>query len=278
MPKHSSTDRRGFLAVTGTAAMAGCLTRTTGGSTTPSIVVLSGAGLREPIEAIKAEFESRHDIAINFNFGGADTLLTQIDLNNAGDVYVPGARMYLEEAASMGDIARRGRIAYHTPVIGVQNGNPSGIDTLADLTKPGLDIALGDPGACAIGVLADRILERKQLLEAVEPNVTSRTGTVNELVVYLTQEQVDATIIWQSDLHGLDDEIDIIEIPPADNIVKTIPVGSLRYSEQLEAANRFVEFASSPAGRAVFGEFGFEIYEGKGTAKQPSTTTTHASI
>lgn len=271
-PHDSRATRRAFVASIGGAGIAsisGCIgggaprRTTTQTESADSIVVLSGAGLRKPIEEVGSRFESEKGISVDFNFAGADTLLSQIDLNQVGDVYVPGARMYIKEAKEKGYVDDWEIIAYHTPVIGVQEGNPKNVQGLGDLTNSDLDIALGDPGACAIGVLAEKILKGADLYQSVEENVAARGGTVNELVVYLTQQQVDATIIWQEKLHGLHDKIDIIEIPPEDNIVKKIPTGTLTYTDKPTAADEFVDFVASDRGRGVFNEYDFEVYTGE---------------
>ncbi len=227
---------------------------------TPSIMVYSGAGMRKPMEEIGRLFEQRYGVTVNYNYGGSNTLLSQIELTHQGDVYMPGATMYIERAKEKGFIDYEQRVAYHIPVIAVPEGNPANITSLYDLARPGVKVVLGDPKACAIGRLADRILEKNGLLDAVNANVIARTGTVNELVVYISMRTADASIIWKASLAGTEAKTDMIEIPEEQNIIKVIPIGRLRFSTSKDIAKKFVDFVTSDEGKAVFEKYGFTAY------------------
>ncbi len=227
---------------------------------TPSIMVYSGAGMRKPMEEIGRLFEQRYGVTVNYNYGGSNTLLSQIELTHQGDVYMPGATMYIERAKEKGFIDYEQRVAYHIPVIAVPEGNPANITSLYDLARPGVKVVLGDPKACAIGRLADRILEKNGLLDAVDANVIARTGTVNELVVYISMRTADASIIWKASLAGTEAKTDMIEIPEEQNIIKVIPIGRLRFSTSKDIAKKFVDFVTSDEGKAVFEKYGFTAY------------------
>ncbi|OKY78928.1 MAG: ABC-type molybdate transport system, periplasmic component [Candidatus Methanohalarchaeum thermophilum] len=224
-----------------------------------SLYVYCGAGLREPMEEVAQKFEEKHDIKVNFNFAGSNTLLSQIELNQEGDVYMPGAKYYIEQADKKGFIEKSELVIYHTPVITVPEGNPEDITSLEDLTNDGVKVVLGDPGACAIGRLSNKILEKNGIFNGTDENVVSRTATVNELVVYITQKQGEAAITWKADVHGLEEETDVVMIQEDKNLIKTCPIGSLTFSENKEAANKFVEFVSTN-GKDIFEDYGFIEY------------------
>jgi molybdate transport system substrate-binding protein len=150
-------------------------------------------------------------------------------------------------------------VAYHTPCIGVPKGNPSGITSLEDMTQEGVRVILGDPDANAIGKTAQKIIE-KNGLEAIYENVVSYSATVNEIVMQLSVNQADAAIVTIDNVYNNDD-IEIIEIPDAENIDQKIPVCTLTYSENADEAQAFVEFISSEEGKEIFKENGFKPVE-----------------
>ncbi|CAD6493867.1 MAG: Bacterial extracellular solute-binding protein [Candidatus Argoarchaeum ethanivorans] len=225
-----------------------------------SLMVYSGAGMRKPMDEIGSLFEQKHGVSVNYNYGGSNTLLSQIELIKTGDAYMPGATMYIEKAREKGFVDYEQNIAYHVPVIAVPEGNPAGVTCLNDLTKPGVKVVLGDAKAAACGKIADKILEKNEIFDAVNANVIARSATVNELVVYTCMGTTDASIIWQASLIGTEDETDIIEIPTEQNIIKVIPVGALTFSENKDYAKVFVDFVSSDEGKAVFEKHGFTAY------------------
>ncbi|MEA2004524.1 MAG: molybdate ABC transporter substrate-binding protein [archaeon] len=232
-----------------------------------SLLVYCGAGMRKPMDEIGSLFEEEHGVSVNYNYAGSNTLLSQMELTQKGDIYIPGATYYFDLAREKGLTDYEQLIAYHVPVIAVPKGNPAGITSLDDLAKPGVTVILGDSKAAAIGKLANKILEKNGLYDAVDANVIARCATVNELIVYMSMKQADASIIWR-DLVVNSEKIEIIEIPREQNIIKIIPIGTLTSSGQKDTAKKFVDFVASPAGKAIFEKHGFiaypnEKYEGE---------------
>jgi len=224
-----------------------------------SLLVYCGAGMRKPMDEIGSLFEEEYGISINYNYAGSNTLLSQMELIRKGDVYIPGATYYFDIAKEKGTTDYEQRVAYHVPVIAVPKGNPAGITSLADLAKPGVTVILGDPKAAAIGKMGDKILEKNGIYDTVANNTIARGATVNELVVYTSMNQADASIIWE-DLVVNSEKMEIVEIPREQNIIKIIPIGTLTFSEKKDAATKFVDFVGSPEGKAIFEKHGFTAY------------------
>ena len=230
-------------------------------SETPqALMVYSGAGMLKPMDEIGTLFEQKYGVTVNYNYGGSNTLLSQIELTQQGDVYMPGATMYIEKAKEKGFVDYEQLVAYHVPVIAVPEGNPANITSLNDLTKPGVKVVLGDAKAAACGKIANKILEKNGIFDAVDANVIARTATVNELVVSTCMGTADASIIWKASLVRTEKETDIIEIPKEQNIIKVIPIGTLTFSENKDMAKQFVDFVASDKGKEVFEKHGFTTY------------------
>ena len=225
-----------------------------------TIMVYSGAGMLKPMDEIGTLFEQKYGVTVNYNYGGSNTLLSQIELTQQGDVYMPGATMYIEKAKEKGFVDYEQLVAYHIPVIAVPEGNPANITSLNDLAKPGVKVVLGDAKAAACGKIANKILEKNGIFDAVDANVIARTATVNELVVSTCMGTADASIIWKASLVRTEEETDIIEIPKEQNIIKVIPIGTLTFSENKDMAKQFVDFVASDKGREVFEKHGFTTY------------------
>ena len=223
-----------------------------------SLLVYCGAGMREPMEEIADLFFEEEGIEIQYTFGGAAQLLSQIELYQTGDLYMPGARSDIEAAMEKGFVDETRDVVYHVPCIITPKGNPAGIESLEDLAEPGVRIALGDPAGPPIGKVSKSMLERLGIEEDAEKNVVAFTGTVNELLVYISMDQVDAAIVWE-DL--VDPEtMDEVEIPLEMNGVEVVSIGTLVFSEEKEKADKFMNFVASEEGKAVFADHGFATY------------------
>ena len=223
-----------------------------------SLLVYCGAGMSEPMEEIADLFEEREGVEVQYTFGGSAQLLSQIELYQTGDLYMPGARSDIESAIEKGFVDETRDVVYHVPCIVTPKGNPAGIDSLECLAEPGVRVALGDPTGPAIGKVSKKILESLGIWDEVGENVVAFSGTVNELLVYVSLGQADAAIVWE-DLFN-PDEMEMVEIPREKNEIKVVSIGTLIFSEDKEVTERFMNFVVSEEGKEVFVDHGFVAY------------------
>ena len=252
-----------FIAV----ACAGCASSSQGATSTQavtaaaaqqSILVFAGAGLKAPLDEIGPAFTQKYGIAVQYNYGGAGTLVSQMNLTRKGDVFMPGSTVEFQTAKDQGLVTTSQLVAYHVPVIAVQKGNPKNITTLKDFAQPGLKIALGDANATAIGKAGAKMFKQLNITAAVEKNVVTRTPTINELTIIMNTGQADAALLTLDQIDAT--KVDAITIPVKDNAVLITPIGVTTYSQNTDAANKFVEYVASDEGKAFFAKHGFPIY------------------
>jgi molybdate transport system substrate-binding protein len=231
---------------------------TTAAASQGSILVYAGAGLKAPLDEISPLFTEKTGIAVQYNYGGAGTLVSQMNLTKKGDVFMPGSTVEFKTAKSQGLVNQSTLVAYHVPVIAVQKGNPKNIKTLADFAQPGLKVALGDANATAIGKAGAKMFAALNISAAVEKNVVSRTPTINELTVIMQTGQADAAILTLDQYDAK--TMDMITIPVSQNVVLITPIGATTFSKNTDAANQFVSFVASDDGKAIFAKHGFPTY------------------
>ena len=157
----------------------------------------------------------------------------------------------------MGRIDSSKNLVAHTAVVGVNVHKANLIRSFDDLARPGLRLALGDPKAMAFGRMARKILSRSPLKEAILKNVVVYGETVKQLAMYVSQGDVDASIIGRADAFQFRDRIRMIPIHPAYFQPETVAIAVLKDSKHRKAASRFLDFMTSKQGIAVFEHFGF---------------------
>ncbi len=224
-----------------------------------SLMVYCGAGMRMPMDEIGQAFEEKHGVAIQYNYTGSGAQLSQMELTEEGDAFMPGAAMYLDTAEEKGFVSYRQNVAYHIPVITVPKGNPAGIMSLQDLARDGVTLVWGDPEVAAIGKTGIGILQKTGLYEEVWKNVVATFPTMSEVMTQISLRQADAAINWWDTVKS-DESIEVIQIPRAQNDIKLIPVGALTFSEYPGTARQFVDFCVSEQGKAIFEKHGFVTY------------------
>jgi molybdate transport system substrate-binding protein len=231
---------------------------TTPASSPESLLVYSGAGLKSTMEEIGKAFTDKYGISIEYTYGGSGTLISQMNLTQKGDVFIPGSTTEYTTAKSKGLVGDYQLVGYHVPVIAVQKGNPKGITSIKDFANPGLKIALGDTNATAIGKAGAKMFKNFNITGAVEKNVVTRTPTINELTVIMNLGQADVTLLTLDQINL--EKMDAISIPTSDNVVLIVPVGVTSFTKNPDNARKFADFVASDEGKAIFEKHGFPTY------------------
>ncbi len=212
-----------------------------------------GAGLRPAVSKIIDAFTRKTGVVVQANYAGSGQLIASIRGSREGDVYMPGDISYIRQAEKYGLVEPPHTACYFVPVILVQKGNPKHIASVADLARPGLKIALGNPKTCAIGRKAMKIFEQNKIdIKAIQQNLVFSSATVNELGIQIKTGHADATIVWDAIAAYFKDCSDAISIPPKQNVISTVALSVLKCARNRSAARQFVLFVSGPEGKAVF--------------------------
>jgi molybdate transport system substrate-binding protein len=231
------------------------------------LLVYSGAGLKCAMDELGGEFEDETGVDVDIIYGGSGHIFGQLSTSKRGDIFIPGAEYYtkrgIEEGLLYENLTRN--VTYHIPCILVQGGNPKNITSLEDMARPGIKVALGGVKECAIGRLSKKMLEKQGLYEEIKANnLEVTTATVNELLTYIAIGTVDVTIVWEDNVGTLVEQgkVDVVELEPSKNIIKTIPVSVARYTKNQELAKEFMDFACSEKGLEIWERNGFKPYAG----------------
>ena len=218
-----------------------------------TIFLYAGAALKPALEELTEAFRAKTGSRVECDYGGSGMIISRVRLSKRGDLFMPGEKWYVDQAAQDGLVASQKNVCYFVPVILVQKGNPKNVKTLADLARPGLRLGLGNPKVCQIGRASEQLFAKNNIAkDAIEKNVAFSSVTVSELGLQVTMGQLDATVVWDATAAFYADKADAIAIPPAANEVSSVAVAILKFSEQPALAQEFVDFLASPDGQEIF--------------------------
>jgi molybdate transport system substrate-binding protein len=234
------------------AVLGGCSKKTDDGSK-PTLLLYCAAGIRNPSVDLFAEFTNQTGIEVAPDYAGSEVLLSKIKLSERGDLYMPGDVYYVDQADEAGMIIARGKIAYWVPTIFVQKGNPKNITKLTDILRADIKAGLGDPDACAIGRISKKILEKNNINWTIAENALAfKSMTVNELAMQIQAGSLDMVIIWDALADDFAQYGDQVNIPMQNNIISSIDVGVLSFTENKDAALKLLDFLTSPKAKEIF--------------------------
>jgi len=224
------------------------------------LLLYCGAGIRPPAAQMAEAFEREHGVKIVADYAGSEVLLSKIKLTRKGDLYMPGDKHYVDQAAQEGMILSQKSVCYFVPTILVQKGNPKNIRGLQDLLKAGLKLGLGDAKACAIGRKTKQIFAKNDIAwEDIEKNLVFQSMTVNELGMQIKADSLDAVIVWDAVAKYYRDDGTEIPIPVEQNVISTVDIGVLSSTENRSLAEKFLQFAISARGGDIFAKNNYTV-------------------
>lgn len=243
--------RRTALAALTLAALAAC--GSGGDAAAPQqVTVFAAASLTEAFTELGAEFEAANPgTDVVFNFGGSSGLAQQIGQGAPADVFAsasPAVMGQVAEAVEPVAFARnRLRIA-------VPRGNPRGVGALADFGRDELKIALcAEQVPC--GAAARTVFEAA----GVTPRADTLEQDVKAVLTKVRLGEVDAALVYRTDVLAAGDEVEGVDFPEADRAVNDYPIAPLADAPDADGARAFVAHVRSDRGRAVLTRFGFEV-------------------
>ncbi|MDP6490577.1 MAG: molybdate ABC transporter substrate-binding protein [Kiritimatiellia bacterium] len=229
------------------------------------LVLFCAAGMRMPIEEIRAAFEKECGVRVDVQYGGSNTLLNQMQISKKADLYLAADRAYVARAREMGLVREILPIARMMPVIAVPEGNPKRIWSIDHILKPGVKLALGNPEQAAIGKAARDALVRSGHWEQVEA-LARENGvfkpTVPDVANTVKIGSVDAGIIWSATASQFEG-IDGVRIPELDSAASVISIAvAADTSASVDALNFARYVTGANRGLEVFARLGYESVDG----------------
>ena len=239
-----------------------------------SITVLCGSAAKPAVEKAAQVFEQETGLKVHVHYGSSGDMLSELRTDKKGDLFISGSNDYIARAerARVIDTGSEKILAYLVPVIAVQKGNPKNFTSLGDLLTPGMKVAIGNPRSVGVGLYAYEIFDTEGILEDVRDaeTIVSYADNCQDLAGLLVSKTVDAVIGWDVFAAWNPDDIDIVPIEPAlIPRINYIQGAVCSPSDDKTTAQLFLDYLSSPAGRAIFADLGYMISEDEARAYAP---------
>jgi len=226
--------------------LAGC-----GGNGDKTLTVFAAASLQGPFTQLAKQFESEHKgVEVELSFGASNDLAAQIQQGAPADVIATASTKTMDQIAA--DVTDRRDFASNTMEVAVPAGNPAHIRSLADLTRKGVKLAVCQ-AAVPCGVVAAQVFANAKL--TVHP-VTQEVD-VKSVLTKVSLGEVDAGIVYVSDVKTAGPKVTGIIIPAAVNAVTTYPVAVVSKTAEKSLAADFVTLVKAAAGRRALAAGGF---------------------
>ena len=232
-----------------------------------NVVAFTAASLKGVTPKLASDFEKMYPgHKVVFNLDGTQALKTQVMNGAYADVFISASNAYTTELTKGGyfvDGTVKPLTSNYVIVILPVN-NPAKIQSLADLAKPGVKIAIGDKSVpvgtatnAAIGNLAKSTYNQEWNTSVIKNIVTYETAEPG-VATKVALGEVDAGFVYESTYTAAPKgTYTAITIPKKDNYLQTYTIGVMKQSTSKGAAADFENFMLSTIGQQDLKDYGF---------------------
>ena len=185
-------------------------------------------------------------------YDGSSTLVTQLAEGAEAEVFASADQANMTKAVDAG-LMRGTPSTFATNVlqIAVAPGNPAGIESLADLADPALQVVL-----CAPEVPCGAASAKALTAAGVSVTPASEEQNVTAVLKKVTLGEADAGLVYATDVQISAGGVDGVTFAESTAAVNSYLIGALDGTSS-PAAQAFVDFVLSPTGQKVLATYGF---------------------
>jgi molybdate transport system substrate-binding protein len=218
-----------------------------------SITVFAAASLTDAFAEVAEAFEAANPgLSVELNFASSSALREQILEGAPADVFASANESNMAQLVDAGEVDTSEVFVTNSLQIVVPAGNPAGVTGLDDLADDELLI-----GLCAEEVPCGDFGRQALAAAGVTPAPDTNEPDVRALLTKVEAGELDAGLVYVSDVVSAGDGVEGIDLPDEFNVVATYPIGTVTSTGDADAATAFVEFVLSDEGQAILLEYGF---------------------
>lgn len=226
-------------------------TKAAAAATTPSSsapIVLAAASLTNVFPMIEPNAK--------FTFGGSGALATDIEQGAPADVYAAASPKYPALLYKKGLVEKPVDFATNTLVMIVPHGNPAGITSVTDITKPGVKIVICN-ATVPCGDYARTAFMNLGITTAAMKNVVSQTTDVTQVVADVSSGAAHVGFVYITDAEAANGKVEAVRLPATAMPGTTDVIAVVTKAPDPAAAKTFVETVLSSKGQATLHAAGF---------------------
>ncbi|GHF33993.1 molybdate-binding protein [Kitasatospora xanthocidica] len=220
-----------------------------------AITVFAAASLKETFTELGKKFEAANPASkVTFNFGGSSALATSINSGAPADVFAAASPATMKTVTDAGGASGQpATFVKNTLTIAVPKGNPKHVAGLKDLTASGVKVAL-----CAKEVPCGAAAQTALKAAGLDLTPVTLEQDVKGALTKVELGEVDASLVYKTDVRADAAKIDGVDFPEADKAVNDYPIAALAKAPNKDGAAAFVAYVQSPEAKQVLTAAGFQ--------------------
>jgi molybdate transport system substrate-binding protein len=220
-----------------------------------TITVSAAASLTEAFTTIGKDFEAANPGAsVTFSFDSSTTLAQQIIDGAPADNFASADQANMTKLEDAGKVIGTPTvIAENSLVIVTKPGNPSNIQSVADLANAGVVSLCGETVPC--GKFAQQVLDQAGV--SIPEDQITRGQNVKTTISAVSEGDAVAGIVYVTDAAAAGAAVSTVAIPAEINATATYPMAVVTSTMNEPLAQAFLAYVAGPDGQAVLRDAGF---------------------
>jgi molybdate transport system substrate-binding protein len=211
------------------------------GAVSGTVTVFAAASLTETFTTLGQQFEAAHPgTTVKFNFAASSSLAENIIQGAPADVFASASPTTMKQVVDSGDATDSETFADNVMQIAVPPDNPANVTRLSDVAGP-------------CGTVAAQVFTNANI--AVKP--VTEGADVKSVLTTVQLGEVDAGVVYKTDVRAAGPEVKGIEIPADQNASTSYPIAALSKAPNAAGAAAFVAYVLSADGEKVLAQAGF---------------------
>jgi len=224
------------------------------------VLVSAAISLKNAFEELGSIYERQTGVRVRFNLGASGLLQKQIETGAPVDVFASAGERQMDELQSKGLILSETRrnFARNTLVLIVPAHSEISLHSFADLARADIArVAIGNPKTVPAGQYAQEALKNLSLWDVLQPRLVLAEN-VRQVLDYVTRGEVEAGIVYASDLAEVHGEATAVAYAPEESHAPIqYPIAVVRETRNLKDAQGFIELVLSSTGQAILKKYRF---------------------
>ncbi len=262
--QNSSMKRRSFLkgaAATVLGAAAAPLAARAGTRPGPPLRVWSCGGLAEAFMAANNDYQQQAGIHVAYTGAFAAALGKSLLGSATTDIFAGRVLALARKLRRAGKMSHFEPLCFTSYVLVTPKGNPARIQSIQDLARPGVRVALSPQASPPGGKAVSALLKKAGMLKGARQNAVILGSCVQRTMFSLCEGKADVSVV----------ELRITRLPAFKDRVETIPIaeryfpaapltftiGVMSQAADPARAEHYLRYITSPQGQAYFQEAGF---------------------
>lgn len=222
------------------------------------INVSAAASLTDCFTEIAEKFTEETGVKVNLNFGGSNSLKTQIREGFDVDIFYSASFKHYDELDKEERFTKGEMFVKNAPVL-IVNKDVDTVKSMEDLANDGIKF-ITTSEEVPIGKYTRTVFANygEDFKAAAMANIASEESNVRQVVSKVALGEGDCGLVYKTDVtKDFADKLTVIEIPEDKNVIGDYWCGLLKQAETSDGANAFYEYVLSDYGKGVLAEAGF---------------------